>query len=170
MADQKITQLTENNSPALTDILPMVDDPAGTPVTQKVTISSLLGLIYPVGSVYISVVSTNPGTLFGIGTWIAFAVGRTLVGIDAGQTEFDAVEETGGVKTHTLVLNEIPAHNHVIRSQTATTGTATSYEHGTLDTSSAEAEVTEVTDNAGGGAAHNNLQPYIVTYMWKRTA
>ena len=151
---------------------------------------------WPVGSVFISVVSTNPATLLGVGTWTAFGAGRVLVGIDALDTSFDTVEETGGSKTHTLTANEMPvhthvqdahnhtqnAHTHVITSQTATTGSATSYEHGTLDTSSAEAEATEVTgattatnnaatatnQNAGGGLAHNNLQPYIVVYMWKR--
>jgi hypothetical protein len=125
---------------------------------------------FPVGSVFIAVVSTNPATLLGYGTWAAFAAGRMLVGLDAGQTEFDTVEETGGAKTHTLTVTEMPAHTHVISSQTATTGAATSYEHGTLDTSSAEAEVTEVTGSTGGGAAHNNLPPYVVVYMWKRTA
>jgi microcystin-dependent protein len=83
------------------------------------------------------------------------------------------------------------AHSHVITSQTATTGGATSYEHGALDTSSAEAEATEVTNPAtatnqaatavnqnatptnqstGGGGAHNNMPPYVVFYMWERTA
>lgn len=152
---------------------------------------------FPVGSIFTSVVSTNPATLLGYGTWTAFGAGRVLVGIDAGQTEFDTVEETGGAKTHTLVEAEIPshthvqnshthtqdAHSHVITSQTATTGGATSYEHGTLDTSSAETEATETTattvatnqvatavnQNTGGGGAHNNLQPYIVCYFWKRT-
>src|SRR5688572_10208513 len=117
---------------------------------------------FPVGSVFIAVVSTNPGTLLGYGTWSAFAAGQMLVGIDAGQTEFDTVEETGGAKTHTLQISEMPAHTHIITSQTATTGGATSYEHGTLDTSSAEAEATEVTGSTGGGGAHNNLQPYVV--------
>lgn len=153
---------------------------------------------FPVGSVFIAVVSTDPATLLGYGTWSAFAAGRVLVGLDAGQTEFDTVEETGGAKTHTLASSEMPshthtqdahthtqdAHSHIITSQTATTGGATSYEHGTLDTSSAEAEATETTattvavnqtavavnQNTGGGGAHNNLQPYIVVYMWKRTA
>lgn len=124
---------------------------------------------FPVGAVFIAVVATNPATLLGYGTWAAFAAGRVLVGLDAAQTEFDTVEETGGAKTHTLSAAEMPAHTHIVTSQTATTGSATSYEHGTLDTSSAEAEATEVTGSTGGGGAHNNLQPYVVVYMWKRT-
>lgn len=128
------------------------------------------GEAFPVGSVFIAVVATNPATLLGYGTWAAFAAGRVLVGLDSGQTEFDTVKETGGAKTHTLQTTEIPAHTHIITSQTATTGAATSYEHGVLDTSSAEAEATEVTGSTGGGGAHNNLQPYIVVHMWERTA
>jgi microcystin-dependent protein len=105
-------------------------------------------------------------TTYGIGDGLTTfnlpnSKGRAPVGMDAAQTEFDALGKQGGAKTHTLVTAEIPAHNHVIRSQTATTGSATSYEHGTLDTSSAETEASETTDNAGGGQAHNNLQPYL---------
>lgn len=170
MADLKITQLNALATPTADDLLVVVDAPAGVAETKKMTVAALLSFIYPVGCVYITTVSTNPNTLFGFGTWGAFGTGRTIVGIDAGQTEFDVVEETGGAKTHTLQTTEIPAHTHVITSQTATTGGATSYEHGTLDTSSAETEATEVTGSTGGGLAHNNLQPYIVVYMWKRTA
>lgn len=167
MADTKITGLT---SLAPADLFPVVDDVAGTPITKKITAANVLALAYPVGSIYISTASTNPNTLFGFGTWSAFGAGRTLVSLDAGQTEFDTVEETGGAKTHTLTTAEMPAHTHIVTSQTATTGAATSYEHGTLDTSSTEAEATEVTGSTGGGGAHNNLQPYIVVYMFKRTA
>lgn len=167
---------------------------------------------FPIGSVFISVVSTNPGTLLGYGTWSAFGAGRVLVGLDAGQTEFDVVEETGGAKTHTLTSAEMPshthtqdahthtqnshnhtqdAHSHTYKSQTATTGAVSSYEHGAIDTSSTAAEnsisveaatatnqaatavnqnATATNQNTGGGGAHNNLQPYIVVYMFKRTA
>jgi microcystin-dependent protein len=153
---------------------------------------------WPVGSVFISVVNTNPATLLGFGTWAAFAAGRVLVGLDAGDADFDTLEETGGAKTVTLTTAQMPSHthvqnahnhiqdphSHVITSQTATTGGATSYEHGTLDTSSAEAEATETTNpttatnqaatavnqNTGGDAAHPNVQPYITVRMWKRTA
>jgi hypothetical protein len=143
-----------------------------------------MGDVYPVGSVYISVVSTNPATLLGVGTWAAFATGRTLVGIDAGQTEFDTVEETGGAKTHTLTSSEMPSHTHTItdpgHTHTQTTS-ATDGASGRADASSGgtiynnvaniNSNTTGITiNNTGGGGAHNNLQPYIVVYIWKRTA
>jgi hypothetical protein len=135
-----------------------------------VTLAQVVATLYPVGCLKFSADNVNPGTYLTGTTWTAWGAGRVLVGYDAGQTEFDVAEETGGAKTHTLQTSEMPAHTHVITSQTATTGAATSYEHGTLDTSSAEAEATEVTASTGGGGAHNNLQPYIVGFMWKRTA
>jgi hypothetical protein len=143
-----------------------------------------MGDVYPVGSVYISVVSTNPATLLGVGTWAAFATGRTLVGIDAGQTEFDTVEETGGAKTHTLLEAEIPSHTHTITDPGHTHTQTTSATDGAsvrADSSSGGATYNNVANinsnttgitinNTGGGGAHNNLQPYIVVYIWKRTA
>jgi hypothetical protein len=142
------------------------------------------GEAFPVGSVFIAVVATNPGTLLGYGTWAALGAGRMLVGFNAADADFDTAKKTGGAKTHTLQVSEIPshthvqdAHSHVITSQTATTGGATSYEHGTLDTSSAEAEATETTattvavnQSTGGGAAHNNMPPFLTAYFWERTA
>lgn len=153
-------------------------------------IDGLLSISYPVGSVYISTVSTNPATLFGFGTWTAFGTGRTLVGYDASQTEFDTVEETGGEKTHTLTESEMPVHTHV---QNAHNHTQNPHNHtiafqnlantggssgdraylGTSNTSNTTATnnaATATNQNAGGDGAHNNLQPYIVVYMFKRTA
>ena len=60
---------------------------------------SLVVESFPVGSVFIAVVSTNPATLLGYGTWSAFGAGRVMVGLDSGDTDFDTVEETGGSKT-----------------------------------------------------------------------
>lgn len=120
---------------------------------------------WPVGSVYTSIVATNPATLLGGGTWVAFGAGRVLVGLDAGQTEFDTVEETGGAKTHTLTTAEMPAHTHStnIYDQNGSASVEGVKNHvlgGSLIT----------TSSTGGGGAHNNLQPYIVVYFWKRTA
>lgn len=71
----------------------------------------ILDIIYPVGSIYMSVNSTNPQNLFG-GTWVAWGTGRVPVGIDTSQTEFNAVEKTGGEKTHKLKVSEMPSHDH----------------------------------------------------------
>ena len=74
--------------------------------------------MYPVGSIYISVKSTNPSSFFG-GTWTAFGTGRTLVGINTSDTNFDTVEKTGGAATHTLQVTEMPSHTHSIGSSGA---------------------------------------------------
>lgn len=67
-----------------------------------VTMDEVIDALYPVGSIYISTLATNPGTLLGRGTWAAFGAGRVLVGLDAGgDTAFDTIEETGGAKTVT---------------------------------------------------------------------
>jgi microcystin-dependent protein len=68
---------------------------------------------YPVGCVYQSVVDTNPALLFGFGTWVAFGAGRVLVGVDAGDPDFDAAEKTSGAKAVTLTTAQIPAHTHL---------------------------------------------------------
>lgn len=67
---------------------------------------------WPVGSIFISTVDTNPADLLGGGTWEAFGSGRVLVGQDAGQSEFDTLGKTGGAKTHTLTVSEMPSHTH----------------------------------------------------------
>ena len=201
MANQKITQLTSLSDPALTDVLPIVDDPGGTPVTKKVTVATLLALAYPVGSIYISTNSTNPGTSLGFGTWAAFGAGRVPVGFDSGDTDFDTDEETGGAKTHTLSTSEMPSHSHTQdahshavtdpghthttqRYPTATgansgftidTSMSGTLADNTLPTKSATTgltvnNATATNQNTGGGGAHNNVQPYIVVRMWKRTA
>ena len=126
-------------------------------------------LAWPVGSVFISVVATNPATLLGFGTWAAFGAGRTIVGRDSGDVNFDTVEETGGAKTHTLVESEMPSHVHTPQRYPTATGALTGF---TVDTSMSGTPASAGPDSAskGGGGAHNNLQPYIVVYMWKRTA
>ena len=135
--------------------------------------SGLISLsdVYPVGSIYINAsVSTNPGTLLGFGTWVAFGAGRVPVGIDASQTEFDTAEETGGSKTHTLTVSEIPAHTHNLGSKDSTAGDGGAFNEEFIEDPADTTNGPNVTSSStGGGSAHNNLQPYIVVYMWKRT-
>lgn len=128
-------------------------------------------LLYPVGTLYFNAnVSTNPGTLLGFGTWVLWGAGRVPVCVDSGQPEFDALEETGGEKTHLLTTGEMPVHNHPLQTPSAGGGI------NQLATTGGNGDAAQVlggaapVQNSGGGAAHNNLPPYITCYIWKRTA
>lgn len=69
--------------------------------------------LFPIGAVYISVVNENPKKYFG-GTWELFGQGKTLIGVDSSDTDFNASEKTGGSKTHTIAINELPQHSHTV--------------------------------------------------------
>jgi hypothetical protein len=143
-------------------------------VTGTITNSSIITLadVYPVGSIYINASDgTNPGTLLGFGTWVAFGAGRVPVGQNTSDSDFNTLEETGGAKTHTLTLSEIPSHRHEVGSKDSTAGDGGAFNEEFVeqygDTTNGPAVPTSY---QGGGSAHNNLQPYIVVKMWKRTA
>jgi|MDSW01.2.fsa_nt_gb hypothetical protein len=130
--------------------------------------------VYPVGSVYINAsVATNPGTLLGFGTWAAFGAGRVPVGIDSSDSDFDTAEETGGAKTdsHTLTIAEMPSHNHP-RATSTSDDFGAGGTHGYIGGDQASSNVDTSMALQGGGQAHTHdiVQPYIVVYMWKRTA
>jgi len=140
------------------------------------TLTQLYGAIYPVGSIYSNAaVSTNPATLLGFGTWSAFGAGRVMVGLDASNTNFDAVEETGGsadavVVEHNHDITD-PGHVHTStqRSNQNGDGGGTNWlASGSTATGSATTDIT--INSAGVSGTDKNLQPYITVYMWKRTA
>ncbi len=144
-----------------------LDYKVNNPVASDLAI--LVGnLLFPVGSIYTSISATNPGTSLGFGTWVSFGSGRVLVGLDSGQTEFDTVEETGGEKTHVLSVAELVSHAHRQKDQLSSGGGNIPSTGGTFIVDGFSASTT-LTDLTGSGNAHNNLQPYIVVYMWKRT-
>lgn len=131
--------------------------------------------MWPIGAIYMSVVSTSPATLFG-GTWAAWGAGRVPAGIDSDDTDFDTAEKPGGAKAVTLTAAEsgLRAHKHAAR---VGGGTGASfykgYTAGGTIASSDEGAYAPSTQNVtaeNASSAHNNLQPYIVCYMWKRTA
>lgn len=174
MADLKISQLTAASEAAAANEIPINASGA----SKKVTVAQIFGLLYPVGSIYISTLSTNPATLLGVGTWSAFAAGKTLVGLDSGDTDFDTVEETGGEKIVKLTAAQsgLPAHTHPVKSNDNQydIGIGGTLAGGVLDAYGRNLSTDKATATANSAAnaseAHNNLQPYIVVYMWKRTA
>lgn len=165
------------------------NDDTKVPTQQSVkayvdaAIATAKSALFPVGSYYINETdSTNPGTLLGFGTWTAAAVGRVPVG-KASSGTFQTAGATGGAETHTLTTSEMPSHNHDMGTinRLANVGDVQNGA-GNLDDwpgsggpiSATNAVVgnswTGSMGNTGGGGAHNNLQPYIVVYIWKRTA
>lgn len=124
---------------------------------------------WPVDSIYISMVDVNPSTHFG-GTWAKIAQGRTLIGVDPAQAEFDTVGETGGVKEVTLTAAQsgVPAHNHPVSAAQSTGFVAAAGAAYGITIPNA----TTTGNNAAADAAspHTNLPPYIAVYFWRRTA
>ena len=155
---------------------------AGTNTTQVATTAFVLNplniadVVYPVGAIFTTVTAyaNSAAVVSAIGgtTWVAFGAGKVLVGLDSGDADFDTVEETGGAKTdaHTLSIAEMPSHTHTIHdtnhTQTPDSTDTTASEYGQYGATSGTSAAT------GGGGAHTHdiVQPYIVVYMWKRTA
>jgi hypothetical protein len=92
--------------------------------------AAIKSALFPVGAIYTAIVSTNPSTLLGFGTWSAFGAGRVMVGFDSGNALFDTAEETGGnadaitvSHTHTATSTVTDAgHTHGLMGA-ASTGT-----------------------------------------------
>ena len=129
---------------------------------------------FPIGSIFVSTTSTNPSSYIG-GTWQAYGSGRTLVGTGSG-TDSNSVARnfalgtTGGEYNHTLTINEIPRHTHDWKGMYTGAGGTGNYISPVFGTSSASSYIAEGKgpQPIGGSASHNNIQPYIVVYFWKR--
>ncbi len=129
------------------------------------TAANILNKVYPVGSIYLSVSSTSPQTLFG-GTWERIK-DRFLLA--AGSTY--TAGATGGEATHKLTVSELPKHTHRIKMGNAE-GTAQRVMR-YIDAGSAwwsGSGNDKLSEEIGGDAAHNNMPPYLAVYIWKRTA
>ena len=150
---------------------------------------------FPVGSVFLAVVATNPATLLGYGSWTQIAGGRVLVGQTGADVDFDVAEETGGAKTHTHAGHSAHAalatHQHRLPfgqlasdslswQTTPVFGTGADITTNRINTGSAstQAIAAELSEAISGGtpdahSAHdtpNSMNPYFVVYIWKRTA
>lgn len=131
-------------------------------------ISDLLNMFYPVGSVYETMDSSfDPNKKWG-GTWERIK-GRVLVGVDENDSDFKTAEKIGGEKTHTLVVSELPQHTHAnYAKRTNITINNSGNTHVTCHSSNSGATVGHNIGSTGEGVAHNNLQPYITCFIWKR--
>ena len=165
------------------------------PQGPAATTDQILNLVYPVGSIYMSVNNVSPQTFIG-GTWVAWGAGRVPVSVDTTDSNFNTVEKTGGAETVTLTTSQMPNHTHqcldslssntyannigLNYSETSAYGnfarSQSSNNYGSTNSGTRKTNLlgnfnhTHTLQSAGGGAAHNNLQPYITCYMWKRTA
>lgn len=128
-------------------------------------IEQAINAIYPVGSIIIRDDSQDMSSFMGF-TWEKVFAGRVLVGLDTTQTEFDTIGKTGGEKKHTLTVSEIPKHMHDYSVGNNPT-TDANFSHSASAYSGINPKMLG-TEKAGGGNAHNNLQPYQVVAYWKR--
>jgi hypothetical protein len=164
----------------------------GTNTTQVATtafVTAGLAAAYPVGAIFLSTVSTNPSTLLGFGTWVAYGTGRMLISQDVTYP----AGTTGGSATTTLITANLPSHSH----SATTTSTDSGHTHGSAigsgfisnggpeslaggpnlpfgrpsATASGNASITSTTTigNTGSGTAVTTISPYIAVYMWNRT-
>ncbi len=198
-------------TPTITGVSVAPTAATGTNTTQLATtafVQTALQLLHPVGSIYTSTVSTNPGTAFGFGTWVAYGAGRVLIGdgggYSAGATggSADAIvvshthtfsATSGGqsqTHSHSISITD-PGHSHTINQSSGQADpitdkvVGTRNAGGTLATSTATTGITASAGNAsvdhthsvsgttastGSSATGANLQPYVVVYMWNRTA
>ena len=185
---------------------------SNTTMATTAFVQAALRALYPIGSVYTNADSaTNPGTLFGFGTWAVFGAGRVMVGINASDTDFDTAGETGGAKTvsssgsvsgtvgsTSLTESQMPKHFHTMIGPNSVSipqgslggfgiyggGTPddTALAYGTYSTGGDAASGTQITGtNSGDSHTHSFsgsysgnttsvVQPYVVVYMWRRTA
>jgi hypothetical protein len=137
--------------------------------------------LFPVGAIYTAIVSTNPGTLLGFGTWTAFGAGRVMVGYDSSNSLFDTAEETGGSAdaitvshTHTATVTD-PGHSHNITGNVGSatlgaSGGGNVYTGATSATTTSTTGISVSNSTTGSSGTNANYQPYITVYMWKRTA
>lgn len=127
-----------------------------------------LDFVYPIGSIYLSINSTNPSKWFG-GTWVAWGTGRVPVGVDTSQTEFNTVEKTGGSKylqEHRHFFRAVKDYVYDSGGNLPKGNDPEGRNHGF---GSKETEPVGDVSNVSTGNS-GNLQPYITCYMWKRTA
>jgi hypothetical protein len=153
---------------------------SSTKLATTAFVQAVASTLFPVGAIYTATVSTNPATLLGFGTWTAFGAGRTIIGNGGGFT----AGATGGsadaiVVSHTHTATSTvtdPTHSHSYTQPSPGTyvqninGTGQGAVAGTTGSSSTGISVATSISTTGSSGTNANLPPYIVVYMWQRTA
>lgn len=134
------------------------------------TLTNRVNNMFPIGSIYITASNANPGSFIG-GTWKKYGEGKTLVCQSDSDSDFKTAGKTGGSKTVTLNINQIPSHNHrfTVPDYTYYVGEGNTGE-GAHDMNEPSVNYANNTTNTGGGQPHNNMPPYVVVYFWERVA
>jgi hypothetical protein len=164
-----------------------------TSLATTAFVQAALQALHPVGSIYINAaVSTNPGTLLGFGTWVAFGAGQVMVGLDAGDPLFDTLQETGGSKDATVVshthtfsgttggvgdhqhnsgeADEFPYYGSTGISATGANGARSGVLSLTGPAGAHDHTFSGTTASTGASGTNANIQPYITVAVWRRTA
>ncbi|MDD3340919.1 MAG: prepilin-type N-terminal cleavage/methylation domain-containing protein [Bacilli bacterium] len=175
--DAKITSLQTENTTLKSQVQTNTVD-IGNLKTQvakntadiSVISKNQLNETYPVGSIYISTSSTSPSILFG-GVWEAYGTGRTLVGINSADGNFNTIGKTGGSTTTTLAAANLPSHSHSIPALSGSTSTAGNHAHtfsGTSSSAGAHTHTFSGTTSAAGNHTHNvyNYNPSAGGWSW----
>lgn len=180
MTQQEFLDFSEANIPwgdySADDDYLMIN--AKDPAKVKSNCFFTLDRLYPIGAIYITTVDSNPGSYLG-GVWIAFGQGRVLIGAGAitdarGESATFNGGDTGGEMKHQLTEAELASHSHHIPDPcnfpVAYSSGAPTYKHTfTEDYEQDTNRYVNWVEDTGDDTPHNNMQPYIVVYMWKRT-
>ena len=140
--------------------------------TLLTKIQNIIDIVYPIGSIYMSVNSTSPASFIG-GTWAR--IQDTFL-LSAGSNYIAG--STGGEATHQLTVDEMPSHTHDyyfdananIDWYLGLTGGAVDADHSAIASGPAGRSYTMAIRNTGGDGSHNNMPPYLAVYVWKRIA
>lgn len=138
--------------------------------TDASKLAAALAAVYPIGSIYMEITGTNPATTFGFGTWVAFGAGSHPVGFLTGDADYGTVGTSGGNKKH-WHWQTVGSDGTGIYARNAGVGAVPqNTEVVTVDRFAAGGSHTSAGARLEGTEYNSDLPPFIVVYMWKRTA
>lgn len=195
--DSAVDQVVTNKAflSEMEGVTPPQNTSAQTLITKQFVTAALQNFlkttIYPIGYILTTIDQNyDPNIAISGTTWVRFAEGKTIVGVDTADTDFNTSEKTGGTKSVTLTSSQsgLPAHNH-----TATQAAHSHKLYKSVESGGSQREIRSVEKRKGGwvlnlissvqpavtvdnapaqnaASAHTNLQPYVTVFFWKRTA